>query len=224
LISSSDTVATRASRWCSSTWRPCAGPGAVLEGADELGRVDHAALQRREDLAARQHLHVHAQVGVDLAGQAGDAHLQALQVGDGLDLLLEPARHLHAGVAAGHGHHAEGRVDLVPQVDAAAVVEPAVHALEVHAEGHGGEVLRGEGLAGPEVAVGVVHLHRAGAHRVEAFEGRDQLAGAEDLDVQPAARHLADALGQVGGRARAVHVERRALAVGRGHLPVEASR
>jgi hypothetical protein len=140
---------------------------------------------------------------------------------DGLDLLLEPARHLHAGVAAGHGHHAEGRVDLVPQLDAAAVVEPAVHALEVQAEGHGGEVLRGEGLAGPEVAVGVVHLHRAGTHRIEALERRDQLAGAEDLDVQPPARHLADALGQVGGRARAVHVEGRALAVGAGHLPVE---
>jgi hypothetical protein len=80
----------------------------VLEGADELGRVDHAAFQRREDLAARQHLHVHAQAGVHLARQAGDAHLQALQVGHGVDLLLEPAGHLHTGVAAGHGHHAEG--------------------------------------------------------------------------------------------------------------------
>jgi hypothetical protein len=87
----------------------------------------------------------------------------------------------------GMRHHAEGGVDLVPQLDAAAVVQPAVDALEVQAEGHGGEVLRRRGLAGPEVAVGVVHLHRAGAHRVEAFEGGHQFAGAEDLDVQPAA-------------------------------------
>ena len=84
------------------------------------------------------------------------------------------------------------------------------------------EVLRGEGLAGPEVAVGVVHLDRAGAHGVEAFERRNQFARAEDLDLQPPARHGLDAFGQVGGAARAVHVERRALAVGAGHLPAEA--
>ena len=89
---------------------------AVLEGPDELGRVDDAALERGEDLAARQQLHVDAELRVDAAGQARDAHLQALEVGDRLDLLLEPAGHLHAGVAARHRHHAERRVDLVPQL------------------------------------------------------------------------------------------------------------
>jgi len=82
----------------------------------------------------------------------------------------------------------------------------------------------GGGLAGPEIGVGVVHLHRAGAHGIEAFEGRDQFTGTEHLDVEAAIRHLADALGQVGRAAGAVHVERRALAVGAGHLPVEAGR
>src|SRR3989338_5336081 len=36
----------------------------------------------------------------DLAADAGDAHLEALEVGERLDLLAEPAAHLHAGVAA----------------------------------------------------------------------------------------------------------------------------
>ena len=109
---------------------------AVLERADELGRVDDTALQRREDLAAGQQLDVDAERRVDLPGQPGDAHLQALQVGAGLDLLLEPAGHLHAGVAARQGDHAERRVDLVPQLLATAVVEPAVDALEVQPERH----------------------------------------------------------------------------------------
>ena len=120
-----------------------------------------------------------------------------------------------------HRHHVEGRVDLVPQLDAAAVVEPAVHALEVEAERHGGEVLRGEGLAGPEVAVGVVHLDGALRHGVEAFERRDQLAGGEMLDLEPALRHGVDHLDEVGRAAGALHVEGRAGAIGVGHLPAE---
>jgi hypothetical protein len=34
-------------------------------------------------------------------GEAADPHLEALEVGHGVDLVAEPAAHLDAGVAAG---------------------------------------------------------------------------------------------------------------------------
>ena len=74
----------------------------VVVGADPLGGVDRAALQRRIDVAARDLLRHEAELLQHLAGKAADAHLQALQVGDGLDLLAEPAAHLRAGVAGRH--------------------------------------------------------------------------------------------------------------------------
>ena len=55
----------------------------VVVGADPLGGVDRAALERRVDVAARDLLRHDAELRHDLAGKAGDAHLQALQVGDG---------------------------------------------------------------------------------------------------------------------------------------------
>ena len=155
----------------------------------------------------RQQLHVDAELRVDAARKTGNAHLQALEVVDLLDRLLEPAGHLHAGVAHRDGHQIEGRVHLLPQLHAAAVVEPGVHALEIEAERHGGEILRGEGLAGPEVGVGAVHLDGALRHRVEAFQRGDQLAGGEVLNLEPALRHGIDHLDEVGRAAGALHVE-----------------
>ena len=128
---------------------------------------------------------------------------------------------MHAGVAAWHGNHAEGCVNLIPQINASAVVEPTVHALKVHTEGHSSEILSCKGLASPEVAVGVVHFHGAGAHGVKAFKGWDQLASAKHLNVQATVRHFSDSLSQVGRAAWAVHIKGRALAVSAGHLPVE---
>ncbi len=162
---------------------------AVEIGADELGGVDHAALQRRENLAGRQQPHVDAELLIDAPGETRDAHLQALEVVDLLDRLLEPAGHLHAGVAAQERHQIEAVIDLAPQLEPAAVVHPAVEALEVQAERHRGEILAGEDLAGPEIGVGVVHLDGAGGHGVEALGGRDQFARAVELDLDAAARH-----------------------------------
>ena len=52
----------------------------VVVGADPLGRVDDAALERRVDLAARREHHGAAGLGDDLAAEARDAHLQPLEV------------------------------------------------------------------------------------------------------------------------------------------------
>jgi len=194
---------------------------AILVGADEFGGVDHPTLQRREDLATGQQAYGHAQLAVDLAGQAGDAHLQALEAVDVLQGLAEPAGHLRAGIAHGHRHQAVRLVQLLPKLEAATVVQPGVHALGVHTEGHGGEELCGGDLAGPEEGVGGVHLDHAAGHRIEALQRRNQLAGGEVLDLQAPAGHFLHALAEVGRAARALHVEGRAGRIGVGHLPVE---
>ena len=194
---------------------------AVEEGADEFGRVDHAALEVGEDFARRDQAGIDAKLLVDAPGETRDAHLDAVEVVDGLDLLAEPAGHLHAGIAAIDRHQIEAVVDLAPQLGAAAVIVPAVEALEIQAEGNGGEILRGEALAGPEIGVGVVHLDGAGRHRVEAFRRRDQFARAVELDLEAAARHVVDALDQILGAARPGRIEGSVRAVEARHLPIE---
>ena len=73
----------------------------VVIGADPFGRIDRALFQRRIDVAAGDLLRHDAELLDHLAGKAADAHLEALEVGDRVDLLAEPAAHLHAGIAAG---------------------------------------------------------------------------------------------------------------------------
>ncbi len=69
--------------------------------ADEFGCVDRALFQRRIDVAAGELLRHDADLFEDLAGETGNAHLQALEVVQRVDFLAEPAAHLHAGIAAG---------------------------------------------------------------------------------------------------------------------------
>ena len=53
----------------------------VVIGADPFGGVDRALFERRIDVAAGDLLGTDAELFEDLAGKAGDAHLQALEVG-----------------------------------------------------------------------------------------------------------------------------------------------
>ena len=71
----------------------------VVIGADPLGSIDRAFFQRGIDVAAGKLLRHHAQLLQDLPGETADAHLQPLQIVDGVDLLAEPAAHLTAGIA-----------------------------------------------------------------------------------------------------------------------------
>ena len=168
----------------------------VVQGAHPLGGVDDPALQVGEDLAARSQHHGAAGLGQHLAAQAGDAHLQALEVVDGVDLLVEPAAHLHAGVARRAGDQVEGGVGFFPQLQAVAAPEPGGHAHRVEAEGHRREPLGRRSLARPVVGRAAAGLHRAVAHRFEGAEGGYQLTGRVDLDVELATGHLFDPFGQ----------------------------
>ncbi len=71
----------------------------VVVRADPFGGVDRALFERRIDVAAGDLLRHDAELLQRQPAGAADAQLEALQVGDRLDLLAEPAAHLRAGVA-----------------------------------------------------------------------------------------------------------------------------
>src|SRR3546814_3039178 len=104
-----------------------------------LGRIDGAGLQGRGNLAARQVHHVGACCLEHRASEAGNAHLEALEVLQGVDLLVAPAAGLHAGVARGEELAPEFTVDLVGDLPAAAELQPGVLLLRVAAERHRGQ-------------------------------------------------------------------------------------
>ena len=90
---------------------------------DCQGRRDFAAWQV-DDVAAG---------GLDhFAAEAGDTHLQALVVLQAVDVLVEPAAHLDAGVARREEFAAQFGIHLVGQFLAAAELQPGVLFLNVH--------------------------------------------------------------------------------------------
>src|SRR5207244_8203082 len=119
-----------------------------------------------------------------------DAHLEALVVGDAVDLLPEPSRHLHARGRAGARDEIEARVGLFPQLETVAVEIPGHHALRVEAEGHGREPLHARLLAGPVVGRAHETLGHALRCGFEDAESRHQLAGREHMDLVLTAARL----------------------------------
>ena len=153
----------------------------VLDAADPLGAVDHAALRRRDDLAAGHVDRGHAHALPDLGGHAGLAALHALEVGEVLDRALEPAEGLRARRQDRDPVHVELELlleQLVAQVDAAAVVHPAERIDHVHAEGAAGAAGaqdRGLVLADPVARPGVRAVEHFLVGGVEHFERRHDL-------------------------------------------------
>ena len=116
------------------------------------------------------------------------------------------------------GHHAEGGVCLLPELEPVGLMEPCEVALGVHAQWHRGEPLEGAFLARPVVGAAVEGLHRALGTGVEDADGGHELAAGEDLDLQAAARQLVDHLPEALGVAQEDVVGRRPH---RGHAPLE---
>ncbi len=187
-------------------------------GRHPLGRVDHAPLERRVDLPARDQDSGPAGPRDDLAAQVRHPHLEALVVADGGDLLLEPAGHLRRDARTGTRHEVEGSVGLFPQAEAVTLRVPGAHALCVHPERHGREPLHRRLALGPVVRGAHERLDGSLGRGVEAVERANDLAAREHLDPQAATAHLVDYPGELLGRAL-VHVERRRP--GRGHPPLD---
>src|SRR6266536_2651524 len=119
-----------------------------------------------------------------LAGPAADAHLEAFEIVDGLDLFTEPAAHLCAGVAADKRVHVVLLAKLVHQFHAVAVVEPRVLLTGIQPERDGTEQCPGRILADVVVRGGVADLDRAILAGVEHLQCGYDLACGEDLDLK----------------------------------------
>jgi hypothetical protein len=79
----------------------------------------------------------------------------------------------------------------------AAGVQPGVELAEVHAEGNGAVEGKGGVLAGEVVGGRVGALDRALLDRIHRTEGRHDLAGREDADLELAVGQGGDALGHM---------------------------
>src|SRR4029453_10481958 len=130
----------------------------VIVRTDPLGRINGALLQGRINIAAGDLLGDDAQRLQRLAGPAADAHLEAFEIVDGLDLFTEPAAHLCAGIAADKRVHVVLLAKLVHQFHAVAVVEPRVLLTGIQPERDGTEQCPGRILADVVVRGGVADL------------------------------------------------------------------
>ena len=193
--------------------------GQVVVGADPVGGVDDVVLQGAEDFAAGQVNRGGAGAGEYFAAKTGHADLQAAEVFQAVDFLVEPAGHLHAGIAAWEWQNACGFVGLLPEFQPAAFIQPGVHFLGIHAEGYGGEERRCGAFALPVVGGAVAQFGGAAGDGVEYFQRGYQLTGGEDLHGEAAVGHGVDRFGEaLGGGAQAGEV----LGPGGDHLPLEA--
>ncbi|MCY1238379.1 hypothetical protein D9M72_511130 [compost metagenome] len=166
----------------------------VVVRADPLQAVERALFERGVQVGAGDRLRDHAEGLEHLAGERVGAELQALQVGDRLDFLAEPAAHLRARVAARQVDDVVLGVEGAHQLQAVAFVHPGVLLAGVHAERHGATQAEGRVLAVEVVRRRVRHFDRAALDAVDHAEGGHQLAARVHGDLELAARHVAHAL------------------------------
>jgi hypothetical protein len=139
-----------------------------------------------------------------------DPHLDALEVSQGLHFLAPPAAHLGAGVAAGEGDDVVVGVELVKQLLATTVVDPGILLAGVHAERHGGAEAEGLVLADIVVRAGMADFDRTLLHGIQGLQAGNDLAAREDADVELAAGHFTQAVGQHVGTVDGVQALREA--------------
>ena len=131
-----------------------------------------------------------------LAAQARDAHLQALEVGQGVHRVAEPSAHLRAGVAGGEGDDAVVLEERIERVDAAGVIHPRVLLARGEPEWQRRAEAEGEVLADVVVGRRVAELDGALLNGIECLESRHDVAGREHADVEFAVGELVHALGE----------------------------
>ena len=123
--------------------------------------------------------------------------LQVLRLGD---RLLEPAERLgrHRPVGERDDVGADRGVELFEQLLAAAILVPGQQHVGVHREAGTRAPERERGLLAVVIDQhAVAAVERALRHRVEQAEGRHHGAGRQHLDLEVAAGHVVDLLGEV---------------------------
>ena len=171
-------------------------------GVVELRPVQEAAVHGRDDLASGQRIYRRAQGGVDVNGEPHGTELHTLHVLQLCDRLFEPAERLrkHRPVGERDDVGADGRIELRQQLLAAAVLVPGEEHVGVHAIAGTRPPQRQRVLLAVVVdddAVGAVE--RSLGDRVQHAEGRHHGTRRKHFDLQIAAGHVIDLLGEVKG-------------------------
>ena len=166
--------------------------------------------------AAAKQLRRHAELLHDLGAEPEEAHLQAFQLVERLDLLAEPAGRLGADAAGIDRHQIMLGVDLLPQLVAAAEPLPGYELSERRAERHRREEGERGILAGVIAGRRPARLDRSLGDRIEALERRNERTGLEEFHLELAAGHAIDVLGEAHPRRAKV---RERAGKGTLHLP-----
>jgi hypothetical protein len=159
----------------------------IDDGQCVLRGIDGAFLQGLEDLAARQHGHRGAGPGDDLAADAGEADLEAAQVGQRSHRHAKPAGGLGPGDAAQQRMHRVTVIERLSQLPAAALVPPGHELPGFHTERHRAEQRRCADLALVVAEPRVSGFDLVVPHGIGDAEHRHQLAGLEDVEPHGAA-------------------------------------
>jgi hypothetical protein len=101
-----------------------------------------------------------------------------------LDLLAKPAAHLRSRIAERDAINIIGPIELIQQVEAAAIGEPCVHLARVKSKRNGRSECKRLILADVIVGGAVPHLHGAVRYRIEHLKGRHDFTRAEDADLE----------------------------------------
>ncbi len=169
-------------------------------GVVELGGIDDAAIEGRDDVGAAHDDHRGAELPEELRREPDRAVLDALEVLGLLDLaLLEPAERLGGHRSEEQGDDVELHLleQLVVELLAPAVVHPAEEALGVEPEGRAGpEQAEGHLLAEPVGGNGPAAVESAGVHGLDDLKGPRDGADGEHVDPDPTSSQLLDLLGE----------------------------
>src|ERR1700733_14824244 len=171
----------------------------VVIGADPLGRIDRAFFQRGINVAARELLRHDANFLQHLTGNTADAEFQSGKIGNGLDLLAEPAAHLGASVAAGKSDHAELLEELIAKLLTSALIPPGILHARVQAERHRSVDLESRILADIVIRDGMAEFDGAVRGSVKSLKTGNNFAGRKNLDLKFVVGHLGDVFGELGG-------------------------
>ena len=173
---------------------------AVGRGVVELRRVEQAAVDGRDDLAAGERVHGSAHGSEQVDRDADGAVFQTLEVVDALHRLLEPAERLRVErrIRERHDVGADGRKDLFKERLAAAVLVPGEQHVGVHRVARPRAPQRQRGVLAVVIDEhAVAAVEHALRHRVEQAECRHHGAGRKHLDLEVAAGHVVDPLAEV---------------------------
>src|SRR5262249_10809572 len=149
--------------------------------ADPFAAVNGAGLQRLHNLTARQHYHDSAHPPQHLGAGPSQPVAQAFEPQRRSDLMREPPAHLATGIGAEQRLDVELTAERVPQLLAAAVMDPREQLICGEAIGDCCEELERRGLLYEVTFIRMIHVGDTGAYRFEVFERADKPSGQKNL-------------------------------------------